>query len=268
MSIEVVPGYSREALWARLEEKGYFDWCRKYQYKQLQDLFFEGTVVDEPEEFIKCRQLIWSPIQSKERWQKMLDRAQSYLSEKDGTWKVVEDWRDSFLKDKLDTLLQWDQQCYGMSVQTQLELLDFLGADIKLENRSVYVKSWLVGIRRWLKAEDCGYQLLSLPDCRYAYRLDMLYGLIDSAPVEIRNGKGALTNADAIGWGARWCEDFYYELKDLYKLIVKPRLLKGLTCDPAPRQKLIETLLSDLETGKAPAIMCEAWQIAESKRKK
>ncbi|SEL14961.1 hypothetical protein SAMN05216214_108202 [Atopomonas hussainii] len=72
----------RESLWARLEENNFFHWCRKREYKQLRALFFEGEVVERPENCVIDVELFWSPKQDSEHWRAVIEARSGATNDK------------------------------------------------------------------------------------------------------------------------------------------------------------------------------------------
>lgn len=258
---------SREDLWSRLEGLNYFDWCRKAEYKQLRALFFEGEVVDYPEEFITCRELFWSPKQGKEHWRATIESRKAYL-DFDGQRQVSERRGEKFISFAVDSLLQSDFQYVGMDVTRQLALLDMLG----LENRDlghgrIYIQTWLSSIRFWLKgsAHEERLELSNTADCPSAHRRHFFYELLALAPVEVRNGTIVLPE-EVRGWSDAKAEMLDFGLVELCKALVRYRLPEGLQCDTAPRIKFVEALLEDLESGSVPEVFQQMWQSTLAKQ--
>jgi hypothetical protein len=251
---------SRDDLWRRLERLNYFDWCRKAEYKQLRALFFDGEVVDYPEEFISCRELFWSPKQGEEHWRATIEARKAYL-DFEGQRQVAERRGEKFVARAIDSLLQSDFQYVGMDVTQQLALLNCLG----IENRDrghgqIYMQTWSSSIRFWLKgiAHEGRLELSNTADCPSAHRRHFFYELLALAPVEVRNGEVVLPN-EVRGWSDSDAELLGFGLAELCKLLVKYRLPEGLQCNTAPRMNFVEAALEDLESGSVPEVFQQMW---------
>lgn len=258
---------SRDDLWRRLEGLNYFDWCRKAEYKQLRALFFEGEVVDYPEEFIICRELFWSPKQGEEHWRATIEARKAYL-DFDGQRQVAERRGEKFVARAIDSLLQSDFQYVGMDVAQQLALLNFLGIGNRDRGQDrIYMQTWLSSIRFWLKgsAHEERLELSNTADCPSAHRRHFFYELLALALVEVRNGAVVLPE-EARGWSDAKAEMLDFGLVELCKELVRYRLPEGLQCDTAPRIKFVEALLEDLESGSVPEVFQQMWQSTLAKQ--
>lgn len=252
---------SRDDLWRRLEGLNYFDWCRKAEYKQLRALFFEGEVVDYPEEFITCRELFWSPKQGEEHWRATIEARKAYL-DFDGQRQVSEGRGEEFVAGAVNHLLQSDFQYVGMSVDCQLSLLAYLGLEhYDASNGVIYIERWLSSIKFWLKCRVVVSRLEISPvaDCPSAHRRDFFYKLLASVPVDVLDGKLTLQR-EVDCWSETRVQDLNESLLELSRLLISYRVPEDLQCDGAPRMSFVEAMLEDLESENAPELFRHMWQ--------
>ncbi|SEK38595.1 hypothetical protein SAMN05216214_102108 [Atopomonas hussainii] len=260
---------SRESLWARLEEMNRFSWCRKHEYKQLRALFFDGEVAEYPKEFITDVELFWSPKQGTEHWQAVIEGRKAYI-DYEGKRCVVESRAEDFIKKSVDFLLQCDHQYSGMSIEQQLALQDYLGLECRnLRHDRIYFETWLAQVELWLKGEAVGeVELPGMYDCVATHRVAFAYGLLNAAPLVMREGRFVALERDS-PWGRGREKDMQFFLTSLSKILLKKyRPPKGLKCDLTPRIQFVERLRADLETGQAPLLFQQVWQLTKEKKKK
>lgn len=259
---------SRESLWARLEEINYFNWCRKREYKQLRALFFEGEVVERPENFIACRELFWSPKQSPERWRVVIEARTSSIDDK-GERYINQGRKDEYVKEAVDFLLQFDHQYSGMPIEQQLALQSFLGLEgRKLRHDRLYFERWLAQVRFWLKGEAIGeVELPGMYDCVATHRVAFAYELLNAAPLALQEGH-FVSLQDGSVWGGGKEVYLQESISRFCEFLLKPyQPPAGLQCDPTPRIQCVERLRADLETGQAPLLFQQVWQLTKAKQK-
>ena len=259
---------SRESLWARFEEINFFHEYRKHEYKQLRALLFTGEVVEYPEEFITRRELYWSPKQGPEHWRAVLEARKAYI-DYEGKRCVVDSRAKDYIEKRVNSLLQADFQYSGMSIEQQLALQDFLGVEHrdKYHDR-IYFTTWLSQVRLWLKGEARGeVELPGMYDCIAAHRVAFAYELLNAAPLTLHKGKFVALQEAVWGGGE---ESRLQNVMSSFcaQLIKRYRPPKGLQCDPTPRIQCVERLRADLETGQAPLLFQQVWQMTKEKKKK
>ena len=257
---------SRESLWARLEEINYFNWCRKREYKQLRALFFESEVAEHPEKFITCRELFWSPKQSPERWRAVIEARTTSIDDK-GERYINQGCKDEYVKEAVDFLLQCDHQYSGMSIEQQLALQDFLGLDLRDKYHDcIYFQTWLAQVKFWLKGEAIGeVELPGMYDCVAAHRVAFAYELLNAAPLALQEGH-FVPLQDCLIWGGGKEAYLQESISSFCAFLLKPyQPPAGLQCDPSPRIQCVERLRADLETGQAPLLLQQVWQLTKDK---
>ena len=257
---------SRESLWARLEEINYFNWCRKREYKQLHALFFEGEVVEHPENFIACRELFWSPKQTPEHWRAVIERRTTSIDD-NGERYISQRSAEKHTKETVNSLLLCDYQFAGMSIEQQLALQNLLGLEGRdLWHDRLYFETWLAQIESWLEGDAIGeVELPGMYDCVAAHRVAFAYELLNAAPLALQEGH-FVPLQDGSVWGGG--KEAYLQriISSFCEFLLKPyQPPAGLQCDPSPRIQCVERLRADLETGQAPLLLQQVWQLTKDK---
>ncbi len=259
---------SRESLWARLEEIDFFHWCRKREYKQLRSLFFDGEVVEYPEKFIADVELFWSPKQGVEHWQAVIEARKAYI-DYEGKRCVVESRAEDYAREAVESLLLCDYQFAGMPIEQQLALQDFLGLEFRNKYHDLlYFETWLAQIRFWLKGEAIGeVELPGMYDCVATHRVAFAYELLNAAPLALQEGH-FVSLQDGSVWGGGKEAYLQESISRFCEFLLKPyQPPAGLQCDPSPRIQCVERLRADLETGQAPLLLQQVWQLIKAKQK-
>jgi hypothetical protein len=272
MDTQAIDGYSRQDLWAWQEQHGHFDWCRKEEYAQLQALFFDGVVQEFPEEFITCRQLFMSPLQGEPHWRSVLE-ARSRFRHVD-TQEIFTStvWGEEFAQKSLCALLGRDQQTFGMSVDDQVGLIDFLGFErIHPLDVQQHLHHWVAEMWLWLQGKALGGDLPLIPgltDTRGARLTGLMYRLLAQAPLGMK-GKRLVLTEERRGWSDHQAGDLQGSLKLLFPHLENYRVPKKLPSDPSRRLQFVEAMRRDLEPGgAAPQILRDAWVAWQSRPSK
>jgi hypothetical protein len=267
MDANTINGYTRQDLWDRLEQADYFDWCRKEEFKQLRALFFDGVVVEFPKMPITCRELVWSPLRGEAHWQSVIEARSREWDTHSEEVRTSEAWGKAFADDSLHGLLFEDMQPYGMTVDDQVALIQFLGFERRSPfNTYWYIDAWICEIEVWLAGKARGeYGMAGLADTVACRTADLFYQMLTEAPLAMK-GKRLVVSEERTGWNDDRAAMLHSTLKDLFKTLDSYRLPRKLACDPAPRLQIVESLRNDLESDAAPQILRDAWNLWRSAR--
>lgn len=268
MDTKAIDGYTRQDLWDRLEQADCFDWCRKEEYRQLSALYFDGVVEEFPKPFITCRELVWSPKTGQAQWQSVLDARSRYRQITTGEIHTDEHLGEEFAVEQINSLLiGYDEQHFGMAVDDQVALIEFLGVE-RLHARMAcqHLDAWSCEMWLWLAGEAKGdYAIAGLADTRANRLRELFYRLLTEAPVAMKDGR-LMPTEEQLGWSAYHAEDLHEGFKLLFKQIDNYRLPKALACDPGPRLQFIESMHNDLASDRAPLILREMWTLWQSRK--
>lgn len=268
MDTKAIDGYTRQYLWDRLEQADYFDWCRKEEYRQLRALYFDGVVEEFPKTFVTCRELVWSPLRGEAHWRSVLQARRRYQHIDTEETFISEVFGEEYAVEQLEGLLvNHDQQHYGMAIDDQIALIEFLGVE-RLPSRSVCTAlgAWSAEMWLWLAAEGRGeYGIAGLSDTRGTRLRDLFYRLLSEAPVAVK-GARLVPTEERIGWSDFHAQDLHESFKLLFKHLDNYRVPKKLACDPGPRLQFVESMRNDLESDRASPILRELWDLWQSRK--
>lgn len=263
MDTKAIDGYTRQYLWDRLEQADYFDWCRKEEYRQSRALYFDGVVEEFPKTFVTCRELVWIPLRGEAHWRSVLEARSRYQHIDTGETCMSEIFGEEYAVKQLeDLLLNHDQQHYGMAIDDQIALIDFLGIE-RLHPRLArdFLEAWSAEMWLWLAGEARGeYGIAGLADTRATRQRELFYRLLSEAPVAVK-GVRLLPTEERIGWSDFHVRSLHESFKLLFSQLDNYRMPKKLACDPARRLQFVEAMRNDLESDRAPPILREVWQL-------
>ncbi|MGA4638056.1 hypothetical protein ACPA5B_29705 [Pseudomonas solani] len=254
---------NREELWARLESASYFDWCSASDIKRLRSLYFDGVVEEGAPAFLKARELFWHPEQNHERWLSIVDQRKRYL-EDDGNEHVSESLGDKYIDECLDTLLLTDFQYVGLSVEKQLELLDFLKFESKIPLGGACFEEWIDGVRAWLKSKNReAWDAACFDDCKFASSWRRFYWLIEQSPLVLQ-GKRIVVAEEVGVWGNSFPQYFLNAVKDLMLMADKGKFPRRPNIAVETRARFLSDFKRDLETGTAPKLLIDIWALVKN----
>lgn len=265
MDAQAIDGHTRRDLWDRLEQADYFDWCRKEELKQLRALFFEGKVAESPDDFIRCRQLIWSPLQGEAHWQAAIEARSHFRDSETEELVRSEESGRAFADPFLHDLLSRDSQPYGLAVDDHVALIRFLGFERHAPSQvSLYLGEWIHESEFWLAGEARGeYGIAGLTDMFTSRTIDLFYQLLAQAPLALK-GKRLVTTEEHVGWNDDRAARLQSSLHGLFKKIDNYRVPHKLSCDPAPRLRFAESLRHGVEAETTPQVLREVWGLWKS----
>lgn len=254
--------WDRRGLWGRLESVDYFDWCDEEQRARLQALYFEGTVEEPAPDYVRVRQLFWSPHQGPAAWQQAIDQCMRYTDD-EGVEHTSGSAGAEFIAKSVDSLLLRDYQYAGMGVAQQQELLDFLGLEHRPAPDSHYLYWWLVNVRNWLESiqrdpHDAG----AFDECVFAASWSsVFYRLLDASPLSLR-GKWIAVDETAGPWPHnpdRFTRQLTQDLRDLMAMALRGKVPQRPNVARQPRVDFLQRFRHDLEQGTAPRLLLDLW---------
>lgn len=266
MNTKAIDGYTRQDLWDRLEQADHFDWCRKEEYRQLRALYFDGVVEEFPKSYIWGVELVWNPRTGPAHWQSVLAARSRYRHIDTGEISTLDSLGEEFAVKELNSLLiNHDQQHYGMAVDDQVVLLEFLGFErLHRHMACQQLDAWSSEMWLWLAGEARGeYGIAGLTDTRGARLRGLFYRLLVEAPFAVKGGRLVPTE-EQLGWSPFHAEQLHSGFKLLFKHLDRYRVPKTLACDPGPRLQFVESMRNDLESDRAPPILRELWDLWQS----
>lgn len=249
---------SRDQVWSRLVSVDYFDWCRKAQLKRLEGLFFDGEIVSHAEDYLLIRELSFHPLHTPEQWTKVIElRKVVNCNDFD---EVVESAGRFYISERITELLKEDVQFAGMSVASQIELAEFLGAENqKPYQQSDLIAAYLGGIAIWLKGENTlPWDSARFSENKFAVTKGYLYQLINESLL-IYKGRHILLSEPVRGWKHSYTTSYLRLIKIILKCAESYKLPKKIETDPGPRLAFLEGLREDLELRRTPKLILDVW---------